>query len=310
MRWTRAFVAASANKQLWIGLACLAPVWILLMWAGTDPFVVNTANADAPAFTDAFPLGTDELGRDIMARLAHATLQSLRVATQAVMIALLVAYLSAWGLRRSLPAAAPVIQRIVTGLLIAVWMVPFIYASMVISTSGHPAKFARSALIILPVIAAAAAILLIRKEDAFLPETAQRDRWTGTGWRIARLLTSVAYLPVIAFVFIGVAPFLYRLNAPFPTSIVIGCTLAVFLFRTALSAPHAIVSGLFSSLAWALLAGFYLAATGLGAGFESLVLGGMFARGHPMAFSASIVVLVLLVAGLVITGDWIRKRFD
>ncbi len=290
-------------------MGCLAPIWVLFIWLGEDPFTVDTSLANAPSFTDVYPLGTDNLGRDIMARLALATLNSIKVALLSTLVALVVSYLLAWIIREKMPPLSATLPRILTGVLIAVWMAPFVYASVIISTADHPAQYARIALIILPTIVAAGLIIGIRKEQSFVAETNRRDLWTGIGWRVLRLLAAFAYLPYILVVFTLAAPMTYGTGTPFPASVVLGLALVPFLFRTALSAPQAIIFGLPSTLAWAILAGFFLSAIGFGASYEGLVLGRLFADGHPMTYSASLVVLVLLAVGLVMLGDWIRLRF-
>ncbi len=300
---------ASINTRLWIGLAALAPVWVLFIWLGNDPAMVNTSLANAPPFTDAYPLGTDDLGRDIMARLARAALASIKVAGLATLVALVISYLLAWSIRTYLPLLSLTMSRILTGLLVAAWMAPFVYVSVVISTAQSPAAYARVALFILPTLVAAGLILGLRKEISFYPETDPRDRWTATGWRLLRLFAAVAYVPYILVFFTLASPAIYGAGAPFPASIVLGLALVPFLFRTGLQAPHALIFGVPSTLSWALLAGFFLSAIGMGASYEGLTLGKLFGQGHPMAYSASLVVLGLLVTGVVMIGDWIRLRF-
>lgn len=83
---------------VWLGLILVAAIAPSLLWPG-DPFTLSMADRLAPPSL-AHPFGTDEYGRDLLARVIMGTRYSLGAAAGLVLIAALVGMavgtLSAW----------------------------------------------------------------------------------------------------------------------------------------------------------------------------------------------------------------------
>jgi peptide/nickel transport system permease protein len=85
MSIARPALAAIATLGMALALACLAAPWILAL-AGIDPTETDLLNRLAGPST-AHPLGTDDLGRDLMARLLDGGRVSIVVGLTAAVIA-------------------------------------------------------------------------------------------------------------------------------------------------------------------------------------------------------------------------------
>ena len=78
---------SSVRRALWL-LLCIAILSVLAMGAGQllDPFAVDTAHRYHPP-SMTFPLGTDGLGRDLLARTLYAIGLSFKVVLYALLVA-------------------------------------------------------------------------------------------------------------------------------------------------------------------------------------------------------------------------------
>lgn len=86
--WAPAFLRRN-DLQLWIGAAIMAIMVLAALFAPLltpyDPAQPDPANALQP-FSAAHPLGTDNLGRDVWARVVYGARSDLSIATLAVLV--------------------------------------------------------------------------------------------------------------------------------------------------------------------------------------------------------------------------------
>lgn len=307
--------------RLRIGLALLLPVLMLAVlgpFLTPDPQLSDLSNRNAPPFSDwAHPLGADMLGRDILALL----IQGLRLTIGASIISVVVAFLTGGLLGLAIlakqPQFAPIIVRTITQIMVLFWiftMCLLLVASFTddANSFGWGISVLNFALPLLPAIL----LLVLRKGAALLPEVPERTRWTGMGWRIARVLLGAQIIGPFLLI---VSNLIEGLQAFIPISlyfsIALGLIIAPFTLRTTLAANQrhramqSLRLGAISALAWAVLGGSYLGFLGLGTSQIDPNLGGLITNDliNLTASLTTLAVLLITTVGLVLTGDGIRQ---
>lgn len=311
--------------RLGIGLTLLLPVVLLAIFGPillADPQLIDIRMRNAaPLAGWAHPLGTDLLGRDTLVRLAHGLRLSLITGLISLLGALIIGVFLGLLILARQPRFTPIIVKTISQIMVLFWVITmsvFLYVTLVTRTDTF--EWSLSVISYVVLFCAAVVLLGLRKKSSFLPDVVERTRWTGTGWRILRLLLAV---PMVVPCYL-IAIYLMEGTREFlPTTLVIGISagliIAPFTLRTTLAAGQpkraikAIGLGVFSTMAWAILGGAYLGFVGLG--FVGLgPLQDTPNLGHltndtlpdPNVQIIALLVLSLMILGLVLTGDGIR----
>lgn len=306
-----------------IGLALLLSVVLTAVLGPLllpDPQLIDIRIRYAAPLVDwAHPLGTDLLGRDTLARMSQALQIAFATGVLSILVALIVGALPGLLILARQPQFAPIIVKTISQIMVLFWvfvMSMSLYANIFKTTDVIEAiiQVAMNAAF----IGAAIVLLVLRKKSSLLPEVPERTRWTGMGWRILRLLLVFPFLVPITLIVIEL---LYGTREYLAVTVIIGISIglgiAPFTLRTTLAAGQpkhaikAITLGLFSAMAWAMLAATYLGVLGLGhppdlASFGRLIIDNPYDLTLPLI---TIITLIITIAGLVLTGDGIRYAY-
>lgn len=307
--------------RLRIGLALLLPVLMLAVLGPLlliDPEQSDILNRKMPPFSDwARPLGLDLLGRDNFARLAYGLRLTLITGVLALLVALPLGGGIGLAILAKQPQFAAVIVKTISQIIVLLWTITmsiFLFATIMKKTDSLEWTLGLIAHAV--IFGAAILLLILRKKASLLPETPERSRWTGMGWRIVRLLLAIPILtPCIMIAIQLLEATRGFLPVTLISGITIGLVIAPFTLRTTLATakaarvPQAIGLGLFSALAWALLACSFLGFIGIGQPSFNADLGRLMMSDlpDPVIPLAALLTLIITVAGLVLTGDGIRQ---
>ncbi|MBK1657675.1 ABC transporter permease [Paracraurococcus ruber] len=269
--------------RLGLGLLGLLALGALLAplaqgWLGHDPFAPDLFNRFAPP-SAAHPLGTDELGRDILLRLLFGARVSLAVAAAVALgatllgttVGLLAAWRGGW--------ADAVLMRLADGLL-ALPALPLLVVLAAVDTGrfGLPRGEALSDILRIAVILVA------------------------FGWVTVARLSRAAALTQLSLDYVAAAR-------------VAGASEARVLWRHVLpniAGPIAVATAL--SVAGAILAESTLSFLGLGIQPPAPSWGNMLSNAQEMVFSAPLaavwpgLAILLAVAGCTLLADGVRRR--
>lgn len=306
--------------RLRIGMSLLMPALLLAILGPMlliDAHYSDLLNRKTPPFLDwAHPLGTDLLGRDTLARLAHSLRLTLITGILSLLIAQIIGGLLGLAILAKQPQFASIIVKTISQIMVLLWVVTMAILLYVIILDGTNTLFGRLRLIGFVVLfGAAISLLILRKKESLRPEVPERTRWTGIGWRILRLFLA---LPVLVPIMIFSMNLMQGTRDFIPDTLIIGLSIgaaiAPFTLRTTLTAeqidrvPQIVGPGLFSALAWAILACSYLGFTGLGQSSFNADLGRLMMNDppDPVVPLAALTILIVTISGLVLTGDGIR----
>jgi peptide/nickel transport system permease protein len=88
--WAPGEAAPTANMKKWLGLGLTLAVLVVALaapWlAATDPMVTDFASSLKPPGSPGHPLGTDQLGRDLLARVLYGARLALFIGTCTVVV--------------------------------------------------------------------------------------------------------------------------------------------------------------------------------------------------------------------------------
>ncbi len=305
--------------HLRIGLALLLPVLMLAVLGPIlliDPQYSDLFNLNVPPFADwVHSLGTDVSGRDTLARLAHGLRLTLLTGMLALLVAQAIGGLLGFAILAKQPNFAPIIVKTKSQIMALLWIVTmsiFLFATLTDGTDTL--EWTLGLITHLIVFGAAILLLVLRKKAFLLPEVPERTRWTGMGWRVIRLLLATPILTAcIMLVTLRQDPIYEMVPITLYIGTSIGLVIAPFTLRTTLAAgqtssiPQAIGLGLFSALAWALLASSFLSLIGMGQSSFNADLGRLMMNDlpNPTVPLVALFTLIITIAGLVLTGDGI-----
>jgi peptide/nickel transport system permease protein len=271
--------------RLWLGLALLGALALgalaaplLQGWLGHDPFTPDLFNRFA-APSAAHPLGTDELGRDILLRLLHGARVSLAVALAVALgatllgtgIGLLAAWAGGW--------TEALLMRLADGML-ALPALPLLVVLAAVDTGrfGLPRGEALSDIIRIAVI------LVV------------------FGWVVVARLTRASALTQLSLDYVAAA----RVAGAGEARVVVRHLLPN------IAGPIAVATAL--SVAGAILAESTLSFLGLGIQPPAPSWGNMLSNAQEMVFSAPLaavwpgLAILLAVTGCTLVADGIRQR--
>lgn len=228
--------------------------------------------------------GHRPFGADTLARLAHGLRLTLFTGILSLLVAQLIGGLFGLAILAKQPQFAQIIVKTISQIMALLWVVTmsiFLFATL--TDGSDTLEWTVGLITHLITFGAALVWLVLRKKASLLPELPKRTRWTGMGWPL----------------YIGTS---------------IGLVIAPFTLRTTLAAgqtnrvPQAIGLGLFSALAWALLASSFLSLIGMGQTSFNTDLGRLMMNDlpDPTVPLVALFTLIITIASLVLTGGGIR----
>lgn len=228
--------------RLRIGLSLLLPVLLLAVLGPIlliDPQYSDLPHRNAPPFADwAHPLGTDLLGRDTLARLAHGLRLTLITGMLSLLVAQAIGGLLGFAILAKQPNFAPIIVKAISQIMALLWIVTmsiFLFATLTDGTDTL--EWTLGLITHLIVFGAAILLLVLRKKAFLLPEVPERTRWTGMGWRVIRLLLATPILTAcIMLVTLRQDPIYQMIPITLYIGTSIGLVIAPFTLRTTLAA--------------------------------------------------------------------------